>query len=1132
MKTAMLFLIIGISISYASNSYSQETFLSVNLRNKRVKEVFREIEKRSEYIFFYYDDVLDVNRKVSIRVNNQTIDKILDLLFEGTKNAYVINDRQIFITRKENVQVMDAGMIAQQQGRQITGTVVDVNGEPVIGANILEKGTTNGIVTDVDGNFSLNVANNAVLQVSFIGYITQEISVLSLSGELLAIKLIEDSQALDEIVVIGYGTQKKVNLSGAVSTVSAKALENRSVTNVNSALQGLAPGMNINLNEGRSNAAPDINIRGYTSINGGSAFILVDNMPVSAAELARINPSDIENVSVLEDAASAAIYGSRAAFGVILITTKLAKSDKMQVSFDANYSIRQTQQLVEPITDPVLFREEVRAVGLTDGWSWGSDAELEYAKKLQAGTVSDRTVVFDGEDSWRYFYESNWFDIIYRETSPTYNTNLNITQKTDKLSYVMSGAFYRQEGILSVGNDALNRYNFRGKADYKFTNWWNVGSNLSFTNYHYDTPSALEGDYYGKLLNCRSHKPIYNPDGTYTSEAGDDVYGLLVDGGRANRKINETMISFNTTIDLFKDVWTVKGDVSFRRENMNYDRANLLTTSREGPNRNLGYRGPDGNITYAHVESGVTNYTVLNLYTDFHKTFARKHYVQALAGFNQEYYYINTFWTRRRNLITESLPTLQLATGEVTNGQTISDYALRGLFFRANYIYDNKYILEFNGRRDGTSRYPKDSRWGFFPSASAAWVVSNEKFFSGVNDALKISYLKFRGSYGVLGNQINNNNYPYLVTMSSGNIDMRLDGSYPMAIYQPGVAAGDLTWEQVRTVNGGIDLGLFDKISASFNIYTRYTEGMLTASKELPAFYGANAPTTNAADLKTKGWDLSVGYMDRTDVGGSPLSFGARFMIWDSRSWITKFDNPTKSLANYYVGQEIGEIWGYHNLGFFASNEEAANYFDQTALISGHPIAAGDLKYANLNGDEKINNGDNTVDNPGDRTIIGNSEARYRYSFDLDGEWKGFDLRVFFHGVGKRDWVIGNNQTFWGNFNGMWTNGVMAQLDRWTEEDPNGYFPRLTRDVNELKLPQTQYLQNASWLRLKNLTVGYTLPESLLKNAKISRLRVYVSGENLWTLNNLYAKWIDPEVIRENFYPMQSVWSMGVNLNF
>ena len=533
-----------------------------------------------------------------------------------------------------------------------------------------------------------------------------------------------------------------------------------------------------------------------------------------------------------------------------------------------------------------------------------------------------------------------------------------------------------------------------------------------------------------------------------------------------------------------------------------------------------------------------------NLYTDFHKTFGGKHYVQALAGVNEEKLYLETNESRRENLITSSLPTPNLALGIMNVNQNIEELALIGFFARLNYIYDSKYILEFNGRRDGTSRFP--NHWGFFPSASAAWLLSQENFFRGVGNTLKISQLKLRGSYGVLGNQVVKSGnqevyYPFISTMSSGNIGWYIDNTRPFAVYMPGsVAAGDLTWETVRNINGGLDLSLFDsRFDLSADIYTRYTENMLTKSKTLPALFGTGEPRINGADLKTKGWELSVGYRDRiNNVGGSPLSFALRFMIADSRTWITRYANSTKILSDYYVGQELGEMWGYETLGYFASDEEAASWADQSAL--GNPqnnyrFYAGDLKFKDLNGDGKIDGGKGTVDDPGDRRIIGNNRHRYPYSISAEADWNGFDLRLFFQGEGKRD-VYPNGINYWGIYSTPWCSPNAINFDHWTPETPNAYLPRLKPEIagnGELSHVQTKYLQDASFLRLKNATLGYTLPATLTRQWKIDRLRFFFSGENLLTFHHIKVAGNDPEKSPgEAFYPFQRILSLGVNLNF
>ncbi|MCD7935558.1 MAG: SusC/RagA family TonB-linked outer membrane protein [Tannerellaceae bacterium] len=572
-----------------------------------------------------------------------------------------------------------------------------------------------------------------------------------------------------------------------------------------------------------------------------------------------------------------------------------------------------------------------------------------------------------------------------------------------------------------------------------------------------------------------------------------------------------------------------------------------------GPDQPIQYSIREGESnSYAELRAQEDQLNVYNVYSNFTKTFDKKHYLNVMAGYNREYSSYRTYNTRKVNLITSALPEINLATGNATASNTWNELALEGYFGRVNYIYDDKYIVEFNGRYDGSSRFPKGDRWGFFPSGSLAWVLSQEQFMSNVNEVLNLSNLKLRASYGSLGNQVlldDNGNpiyYPSIASLSSSVINYVVEGDKPTAVKQPGVVAKNLTWETVSTVNVGFDMSLFrNKFMFSFDKYTRYTNDMLTRSKELPAVFGATEPKTNAADLKTKGWEITASYRDRFTLMNSPFDWSVKFMIADYKSWITKFDNPTRSLSDYYEGQRIGEIWGFINDGYFSSQAEL-DALDQSAIGTddvGYVFLVGDLKYKDLNGDNKITKGDNTVDNPGDRVIIGNSEIRFPYSFELAGAWKGFDVRMFFQGVGKRDWYPeAASIYFWGIYAQPWTNVTKLNMDHWTPENPDAYFPRVKAYIAEdegmeLAAPQTKYLQNAAYLRFKNLTVGYTLPQSAVNKLRVSSLRFYFSAENLCTLSWLDEN-LDPEVItnysgfNSGVYPMQRTYSLGMNLTF
>jgi TonB-linked SusC/RagA family outer membrane protein len=1044
--------------------------------------------------------------------------------------------------------------VAFAQAR-VSGKIVDADGIPVVGASVSEKGSTNGVGSDSDGKFSITVQSSAsVLHISFVGYVTQDIPVGDRSE--VNIVLLDDTQALDEIVVVGYGTQKKVNLSGSVSTISAKTLENRPVSNANLALQGLAPGMNIRMSDSYATSAPEINVRGFTSINGGSAFILVDNVPVTAQELSRMNPSDIETASVLKDAASAAIYGARAAFGVVLITTKTAKNEKLTVDFDANYGLRSFIDFPELVYDSYDYMQMQMLASDQPGRF--SQEQLDYA--LQRRSDPSLPAVLLPEDAknpsnrnagnWEMYASSNWKEIFMKEYSPAQTYNLRVAQKGEKLAYVMSGGYYRQEGLMqNTVNDVLDRYNFRGVGTYTVSRWLELGSNVAFTRRSFVRSALLDDTWsYYRVVQGYPTIPLHTPDGYVENE----WLGHLTSGSNKKTFLNESQLLFNTTVNLIKDVWTVKADATFRFGGEMTKTENFPFTVSKGPDK-LSVLGD----TNAAIDSKDEQYTVYNVYTDFHKTFAQKHFVLAMVGFNQEYYKNEESTVKANYLITPSLPTLQLTgpSSIVEKSHGIKTLALRGAFTRLSYIFDNKYIIEMNGRYDGTSRYQKSGRFGFFPSGSLAWNLSREAFMESLNKLLRINNLKLRGSYGTLGNQMmvdedgNPVYYPYIATMGyNSRIAPMINGAQPASVKQPGVVAGDLTWETVRTINGGVDLNLLEnRLELNFDRYVRYTEGMLTKSKTLPGIFGAAEPRANAANLKTQGWELGVSWRDEFALIGSPFSYSVRLTLSDNRTFITKYDNPTKILSHiengkevvdYYEGQEIGEVWGYETLGYFSSNAEVTGWADQSALGNGRPFREGDLKFKDLNNDNYINQGSNTVDDPGDQRIIGNKSYRFPYSGDLNIEWKGFDMRIFVEGIGRRTAYPTASHSglwFWGQYTTYVGALTVKNLDSWDNKGDAGYFPRMKYQVahdGELAKTQTKYMQDASYLRVKSLAVGYTLPRKLTGKVGVDRLRLYVTGENMFTFHHIEVQGIDPERFDDVYYPFMKVLSIGLNLSF
>lgn len=1029
----------------------------------------------------------------------------------------------------------------------VSGIVRSSDGTSLPGVTVKLKGTRQGVSTGTDGRFTISAAPGGILIFSSIGYESRELKITD--AKPVNISLAPTASDLSEVVVVGYGTQKKINLSGAVQQVSSKQLDSRPITNINTGLQGAIANLNISVSSGSATSAPAFNIRGITSLNGGSAFILVDNIPVTSSELALLNPSDIESVAVLKDAAAAAIYGARGAFGVILVTTKKAKSDKVQFSFDANSAIRSLGEVPEVITDPLTVME-MKAQAAAPLYTLYPQADRDYAASLSKDPSLPNTIVSPSDpNKWAYYGSTDWLHEAYKKNAPAYTGNLNISQKTEKLSYMISGGYYQQNGLLRYGNDIFKRYNFRGNGSFNLTKWWSVGTNVSFINRDYDSPPFISEDLNGFFheVNRKASLDVpRNPDGTWTS-SGASILGALQEGGRKKDNYKQTQLTFNTQIKLIKNIWSLNADASFRNTDQRIDMFNLPVLYRTGPNQPMQTYmiSSVGNNSSVSVNNYRPTYKAINLYTNFQKTFAGKHDLSAVAGFNQELSRSSSFGTSRAGLISPDLPVLSLATGEMNSSQYADEVALRGFFGRVNYTYDNKYILEVNGRYDGTSRYPSNGRWGFFPSVSGAWVMSNESFMHTVKEALNVGMIKLRGSYGELGNQINNAAYPFVATMGSAQTGVILDGTKPRYVSAAGISPTTITWEKVSTLNGGIDIELFNsKLDLSFDTYARKTIGMLAPAQPLPAVLGTSVPSENAADLKTKGFEITAGWKDNFNLAGSPFNWSVRVNISNSRAWITKYRNPTGSLSNYYEGMRYGEMWGLQTEGFFQSAQEVADHADQSALgtsASNYNFYEGDIKFADLNNDGKINWGDWTLANHGDYKRIGNSQAQFPYSADLNASWKGFDLRAFFQGVGKGDYYpSGGTFYFWGIYAQPWTNVTKLNMNHWTPDNRDAYFPRVkaySAEVSgsELGERQTKYLQSLAYLRLKNITLGYTLPSTLTKKYRIERLRFYVSGENLWTHSNLDVN-LDPEILVNStsgkVYPFQKTISFGLNMSF
>lgn len=1033
-----------------------------------------------------------------------------------------------------------AGVKEIQQNGVCNGVVTDTTGETVIGASVVVKGTTNGTITGLDGDFSLSgVTKGSILVVSFVGYQNTEVK---WNGQPLTIVLKEDTKVLDEVVVVGYGTQKKANLSGAVAAVDGKVLQDRPITNIGQGLQGVVPNLNITMNNGGApGATSSFNIRGNTSLNGGSPLVLVDNVQMDAN---LVNPDDIESISVLKDAASASIYGARAAYGVILITTKKGKkSDKPTVSLSAT-GYWQSPALIFHNVNSMQYLTMMDEAYQNDGGSghYFKSQVYQYAEDYFNGKY-DSPVFFDtAYDTYKYGYCGNtdWWDELYK-TSFSQIYTANISGGNDRTTYYASVSMNDQGGILKAGDDKYNKYNANVNISSNITKWLNVSAKIAHTytdelhptggttamnSTAYSGLSSYSGMMKGDLSPLM---PVKHPDGHYAGQGSyTNPVAIMEQGGNAQYKQNDLWMTGAVKITPIKGLvinadytWNFYGKSSNQHVQNFYDYTAVPGTENYYPWTNPSSVTVTNNDDY---------YNAFNAFAEYTFSLKEKHNFKVMVGYNQENKHKKYHYAGRKNLIDSSNPSLNLAYGDMAMNGSETHWSVNGFFARINYDYKGKYLLELNGRYDGSSKFPHGDRYAFFPSASVAWRVSEEKFWEPIRGWF--DNFKLRASYGSLGNQALDEsrygNFPYLATYGiNTKYGALLNGTRPVAVSVPGLVSASFTWETVNQIDFGFDASFFDgRLNTSFDWYRRNTKDMLTAGQALPAVLGTSVPQENAADMKTVGWEVSLEWNDRLSNG---FGYHIKGVLSDYQASITKFSNPTKLLGTHYVGEKLNEIWGYVSNGLFQSDEDA-KAADQSYL-SGGSWGAGDVKYEDLNNDGKIDIGKNTLDDSGDRKIIGNSTPRYSYGITAGFDYKGFDFEMFWQGIGKRDYWLGGSQ-FWG-FTDEWCTPLTSSLDYWTEDNRDAYFPRLHHyGVNGGNHQvSTRYLQNAAYLRLKNVVLGYTIPRSITEKVKISRLRVFVQGENLLTFTPLIDSY-DPETLNNMTYPINKKISVGLNLTF
>lgn len=1170
--TALCMATLAIAPRSAFAALPQNQKITLVVQNVTLKEAIETIKKQSDYSFFIDTEDVDVHKIVSVNLVDKPVREILNILLDGQHVKYEVKGKHIIIT-SEN---MAEQITAPQQGKTVSGIITDETGEPVIGVNVAVKGTAQGTITDIDGHYSLEVSPDAILLISYIGYQTQEISVKGKAT--LNVNLKVDSELLEEVVVVGYGVQKKVNLTGSVSTVNfADQAETRPVTNVSSALAGLSSGVSVLQGSGRpgeDNAT--IRIRGVGTLNNSDPLVIIDGME---GDLNILNPTDIESISVLKDAASASIYGSRAANGVILVTTKKGNKDRINISYSGNFSIAKPGNLVDLVSDYPsymrLMNESARNTGSPEVYSQKTIDTWEEANKNPNGLTAN------GIPNWLAYPNTNWQREMY-QNNLAQNHSLSVNGGSAKTSFLLSAGYMDNPGL--VENTGLKRYSFRANLQANVTDWLTVG-----TNTYAVLQSTQLGDY--KAMNDGMNGtspgmiPEYNgqygfPEAAEESTQTDNMAWFLnrFGGLKESSRFNTTVYS---KIKFLKDFsWDF---------NLNYNRR--FDESNQHSNANPRVKFSTGEIrvpatdpsqmTTNYKNYGDHSYTIENLLR-YDKTIANDHDVNILLGYNEFYYKEYDHESTKKGLIDPSISTPGSATEMIEIKGAAKDRALRSFFGRLNYAYKSRYLFEANMRYDGSSHFASDTRWGIFPSFSGAWRVTEEDFMKEQN---LLQNLKLRVSWGQLGNNATDGEYDYQSLYES--VKYPLNGVLQTALWPNKMANGMLKWETTSVINIGIDAALLNsRLTAEVDVYNKVTDGILTTPPIYMTAGDKKAPTRNTAEVTNRGIDLTLGWKDR--IGQVRYSITGNFSY--NHNEVTKYKGK---LTEGWVVNEKGEKVYKSNLGDVSDSKDqrrvleghkinefyllspykgSQQYFnpDGTVNVKGGPkdgmirtkddmawleamqsagykfmpnqnigknqIWYGDLIYADVNGDGIYGN---TYDNQFTGTSM---TPKYTFGLQLNASWNNFDVSMLWSGSAGFD-------LYWAQFGfNLPTTGYGSALGQRVADDHyyygegnasdltpdnlTGKYPRLLNNSNaaQNKAESTFYLYNGNFLKLKNLSVGYTLPVTISQKVFAERVRLYFSAENLFTITSFPGQ--DPEIGNSIGYPSLKQLSFGANITF
>lgn len=1139
-----------------NTTFAQSSKVDLSVKNETLKQFIKQIEAKTEYTFML-DQTIDQSQTVTVIANQENLDAILKKAFAGKRISYEMVGKQIIL------KVSNANNA--NETRRVTGVVKDQKGELVIGANIIQKGTLNGVITDVDGNFSINAPEGTILQVSYIGYLTKEIKVGKETQ--VNIILMEDSQTLDEVVVVGYGTQKRSNLTGSVEVVRSKDLENRPVTSASSLLQGKATSITFGTPTGGNTPgkSPTIQIRGQAALGDATPpLVVIDNIPSDIADFNALNPNDIESISVLKDAAASAVYGARAPYGVLMITTKMGRrGEKPTISYSGNYGV------VSPVNMPKMADSYTFALMKNQSKMNAkmpvafSDPKLDLILDniLHPGKYSPTDLNPGEGDTWGWgnqSYENNDFIDTWLRSSFRHQHDLSLRGGNDKTSYFVSTSYVYQPGILNFVEDIDNytRFNVNGGLETDVTDWLKLTYRSRYS-YEATKDPSFENDggrqlVYDFAFGGWPVTPIKNPDGYYNE--GTRIATGLGAGSRTDmqhRLDNILALDFN----LAKG-WIAHVDGTWRMNFQDYQNHRMPVYGLRPSGAQFTLGGTESSL---NKKTGMNRYWTLQGYTAYEQKI-KEHTFRLQVGAQAEENTYRELSGTAKSLFVPDLDAIAIAQGLRTLSDVINDWATVGFFGRVNYNFNERYFVELNGRYDGSGRYSKGSQWGFFPSAFAAWNMSNESFWGGIKDVVNFSKLK--ASYGTLGNQGNSAGYLHIATMGvKAEAPWILNGKRYPYVETPGILNMSRTWEKITTLDVGMEMRfLNNRLSAEVGYFNRRSWDIIGPPTPKSAVLGVQAPQINNAEFTTEGWELQLSWRDML---ADNWDYSAGISLSDARNKITKYNTSTSSFVKtsdgkekWYVGKEFGEIWGYTANRFLNKDDfdtDGKLKVDQSRIHANwYP---GDVKYEDLDGDGKITPGNSTAEEPGDMRIIGNTTPRFRYGINLatgyEFEKAGrLDLSLFFEGIAKRDVFMSGSFFYWGTgvgnsfassvYDNKWHKDfyrdetTAPRLLDYMGQNTNSYFPRPydNGEGNKNFQTSTKYLLNGAYLRLKNLQIAYTLPKKLIAKAGITNCRVYFSGENLFVLSGL-PSYMDPEFVGGGrMYPQQSVYSFGVNVSF